>query len=238
MIPWEGIPAGHARPKTFPEERSGLKLHPYPDTLVGTRTTLSRNGDQYSMRILDLGCGSGTPLTRWKLAPSDHVTAMDINAESLARAKQKYPERRFLEGSGENLPLDDQSFDKVICAISLPYMNIPKALREINRVLIPSGELLLSLHPPRFTLAELRNAFPRPKATTYRLFVLANGICFHFFGKAPGESFQTERGMRIALRRSGFFPRLFHLEDGPAGERFIVEALKATAVRQVQARAA
>lgn len=202
------------------------------------RPGILNTGHQYSMRILDLGCGSGTPLTRWKLSPSDQVTGMDVNAESLARAKQKYPERRFLEGAGENLPLHDQSFDKVICAISLPYMNIPKALREINRVLIPSGELLLSLHPPRFTLAELRNTFPRPKATTYRLFVLANGICFHFFGRAPGESFQTEHGMRIALSRAGFFPRLFHLEDGPAGERFIVEALKATAIPQAQARAA
>jgi ubiquinone/menaquinone biosynthesis C-methylase UbiE len=117
------------------------------------------------VRTLDLGCGSGTPLTRWKLAPEDRITGVDVNMASLETARQKYPEHSFLYSAGEKLEFPEQTFDRVICALSLPYMKIPKALREIHRVLIPNGHLSLSLHPPNFTWCEFKKAFPRPKAS-------------------------------------------------------------------------
>jgi hypothetical protein len=71
--------------------------------------------------------------------------------------------------------------------------------------------LLLSLHPPSFTIAELlHNAIPKPVPTLFRLYVMSNGLLFHYTGRSVGflkgrtESFQTERGMRVALNRAGF----------------------------------
>ena len=183
------------------------------------------------MRVLDLGCGPGLDLVSWGVSASDEVTGLDIDESRLAIARQRFPNRTYLHGAGERLPFEDASFDRVISAVALPYMNIPTALAEIHRILVPDGRLSLSLHLPGFTLSELRNhALPRPIPTLFRLYVMANGVWFHLTGKTVGfinrrtESFQTERGMRLALDRSGFVTPTFRREPGPVGEMFIVEA--------------
>jgi ubiquinone/menaquinone biosynthesis C-methylase UbiE len=183
------------------------------------------------MRILDLGCGTGLDLASWGVTASDEVTGLDIDENLLAVARVRFPKRTYLHGAGERLPFGDKSFDRVISAVALPYMNIQKALTEIHRILVPSGGLSLSLHLPSFTMAELRhNALPRPIPTFFRLYVMANGVLFHCTGRTVGflngrtESFQTERGMRVALNHAGFVNPSFTRARGPVGEMFIVEA--------------
>ncbi len=131
------------------------------------------------------------------------------------------------------MPFEAESFDRVISGVALPYMNIPKTLSEIHRVLVPGGSLSLSLHLPSFTLSELlHNAIPRPIPTLFRLYVMANGVLFNYTGMTVGalrgrtESFQTERGMRIALKRAGFVDPSFTHSFDPGFERFVVEAKK------------
>lgn len=186
------------------------------------------------MRVLDLGCGSGCDLLSWGVAASDEVTGLDIDDSRLAIAKERFPNRTYVQGPGECLPFKDRSFDRVISAVALPYMNIQKALAEIHRVLEPGGGLSLSLHPLSFTISELlHHAIPKPLPTLFRLYVVADGLFFHCTGRTiefPSgrtESFQTERGMRIALGRSGFVNLSFRRGNGPAGETFVVEARKA-----------
>jgi ubiquinone/menaquinone biosynthesis C-methylase UbiE len=185
------------------------------------------------MRVLDLGCGSGRHLTRWGVTTSDAVTGLDINYHGVSIAKGKFPDRTYLQGAGECLPFADESFDRVISAIALPYMNIRKALAEIQRILVPGGAVSLSLHAPSFTIAELlRNAIPRPLPTVFRLYVMSNGLLFHCTGRNVGflkgrtESFQTERGMRLALNRAGFVNPSFSRSPGPVGETFLAAAAK------------
>ena len=185
------------------------------------------------MRVLDLGCGSGQELASWGITASDEVTGLDIDDSRLVTARVRFPNRTFLHGTGECLPFEDESFDRVISAVALPYMNIQKTLPEIHRILVPGGGLSLSLHLPSFTMAELlHNAIPKPVPTLFRLYVMANGLLFHCTGRAVGfvkgrtESFQTERGMRIALNRAGFVSLSFSRATGPVGETFIVEGRK------------
>jgi ubiquinone/menaquinone biosynthesis C-methylase UbiE len=189
------------------------------------------------MRIVDLGCGAGRDLVSWGVTPSDQITGLDIDDTSLAIAKLRFPDRTFLRGAGECLPLESESFDRVISAIAIPYMNIQRTLSEIHRVLVPGGGLSLSLHPPSFTIAELlHKAIPNPARTLFRLYVLANGVLFHGTGRTVGflrgrtESFQTERGMKIAMNRAGFVDLSFRRAVGPAGETFAVEARKSEVI--------
>jgi ubiquinone/menaquinone biosynthesis C-methylase UbiE len=183
------------------------------------------------MRVLDLGCGSGRDLASWGVTASDEVTGLDIDYSRLAIAKVRFPNRTYLKAAGECLPFGDESFGRVVSTLALPYMNIQKTLAEIHRILVPGGGLSLSLHPPSFTIAELlHNAIPKPVPTLFRLYVMANGLLFQCTGRTFGflkggmESFQTERGMRIALNRTGFVNLSFRRETGPVGERLIVEA--------------
>jgi ubiquinone/menaquinone biosynthesis C-methylase UbiE len=183
------------------------------------------------VRVLDLGCGSGLDLASWNVSASDEITGLDIDESRLAIARERFPKRTYLHGAGERLPFENGSFDRVISAVALPYMDIPTTLTEIHRILVVGGMLSVSLHLPSFTMAELRNnALPRPIPTLFRLYVMANGLLFHFTGKTVGfvngrtESFQTERGMRVALDRGGFVNPSFSRAPGPVGDMFIVEA--------------
>lgn len=184
------------------------------------------------MRVLDLGCGSGQDLVSWGVTASDEVTGLDIDESRLALARERFPKRTYLQGMGESLPFANESFDRVISSVALPYMNIQKALTEIHRVLVSEGSLSLSLHLPGFTVYELlHHAIPRAKATLFRLYVMANGTWFHWSGRTIGvlgrtESFQTERGMKIALTRAGFSRFSFTRIPGPTGVQFLVEARK------------
>lgn len=185
------------------------------------------------VRVFDLGCGSGRDLVSWGVADSDEVSGVDIDDSRVAVAKVRFPHRTYLQGAGERLPFPDESFDRVISSVALPYMNIPKTLAEIHRILVPGGGLSLSLHLPSFTIAELvHDAIPKPIPTLFRLYVIANGLLFHCTGRTVGflntrtESFQTERGMRVALNRAGFVNLSFTRASRAAGEAFIVEARK------------
>ena len=182
-------------------------------------------------RILDLGCGAGESwrtlgfdATNWK------IIGLDRRGELAAEASRKYRERGwcYLCAVGESLPFADCSLDGVISRGSLPYMHIPRTLRELHRVLVPQGWLRMSLHNPSFTWSEFREHFPRPSASLGRTLVLVNGIVFHFTGSVMSvrniaESCQTESGMRIALRRAGFVDVRFGHKD----PRFLVEARRA-----------
>jgi ubiquinone/menaquinone biosynthesis C-methylase UbiE len=186
------------------------------------------------MRILDLGCGPGRDLLSWGVTDSDEVTGLDNDSASLELARLRFPSRTYFLGCGEAMPFPDASFDRVISGVALPYMNIPKALGEIHRVLVPGGTFSASLHAVSFTVAELRHkAFPHPIPTLFRIYVLGNGVWFHCTGRTIGfvkgrtESFQTERGARVAFTREHFADLSFRRASGPAGETLTVEARRA-----------
>ena len=176
-------------------------------------------------RVLDLGCGAGGSPLRSDFSPDDDVTGVDIDEARLALARQRFPRRAFRCARGESLPFPDASFDRVVSNVALPYMDIPRTLAEVRRVLKPGGCVMFSVHPLRFTMSEFRKAAPHPIATGFRLFVVANGLYFHLTGRVlqvagRSESFQTRRGLRLALARAGFGSIAFTRPEG----RLIVEA--------------
>jgi hypothetical protein len=117
------------------------------------------------------------------------------------------PRLGYICARAEEIPLPDRSVQGVFCNVALPYMDIPRTLGEVHRVLVPGGWLKATLHPPSFTWSELRKSFPRPKQSLFRFFVFLNGMVLHFSGNviSPGrvaESCQTDAGMRLARIRS------------------------------------
>jgi SAM-dependent methyltransferase len=181
-------------------------------------------------RVLDFGCGSGDSWRKLGLSAEEwSVVGLDISLPRLCEAATQYKSRgwHYLRATGVEVPLRDSSVDGVLCNVALPYMNIPRALAELRRVLVPGGWLWASIHLPWFSLAEWRRTFPRPQQTMYRTYVLLNGIVFHCTGTPlvlgrMCESFQTERGMRLALTRAGFVDLRFESDE----KRFWCKAKK------------
>lgn len=72
------------------------------------------------MRVVDLGCGSGRDLASWGVTDSDEVTGLDIDDSRLAIASVRFPNRIYLQGAGECLPFENESFDRAISGVALP----------------------------------------------------------------------------------------------------------------------
>lgn len=104
-----------------------------------------------NIRVLDVGCGSGW-YAEHLLNQGATVTAFDLNADFVARTRQRVGDRAHVHQADLTRPLDfaaDDEFDLVLCPLVLHYLeNWEPALRELHRVLRPDGVLLFSTHHP------------------------------------------------------------------------------------------
>ncbi|MDZ7718847.1 MAG: class I SAM-dependent methyltransferase [Balneolaceae bacterium] len=88
--------------------------------------------DPMFLKGLDVGCGTGySTLALAKYC--SNVIGIDPSQSMLDRATE-YPNVKYVEGSGEEIPLPDDSIDIVTLAGSLFYINLNKAASEIRRV--------------------------------------------------------------------------------------------------------
>ncbi len=106
--------------------------------------TMDLQGDE---AVLDVPCGTGELeqrlLAEW---PDLSITGVDISREMLAQAMIKEGASRvcWIEADVTEIPMPDQSVDRVICANSFHYFRTPNdALSEMRRVLRPDGRLVL-----------------------------------------------------------------------------------------------
>ena len=92
-------------------------------------------------RLLELGCGGGTPETR-RLAERFAVTGVDISPRQVERARAAIPEAKFLCADFTELELPAGSFDAV-CAFyvfnHVPRELLPPLLANVHGWLRPSG---------------------------------------------------------------------------------------------------
>lgn len=105
-------------------------------------------GVQSGDRVLDVACGTGalTLATAEVAGPSGTVVGLDANPEMLEVARRKPVEIEWLEGTAEDLPFPDKSFDAVVSQFALMFFEDKrKALSEMMRVLKPGGQLAVAV---------------------------------------------------------------------------------------------
>jgi len=98
-------------------------------------------------RLLDVPCGTGALAQRLQVGwASVEVVGVDASAAMLehARAKHEGKPYRWLQADVHDLPLEDESFDVVVCVNSFHCFDRPAdVLAEFGRVLRPGGRLLI-----------------------------------------------------------------------------------------------
>jgi SAM-dependent methyltransferase len=102
-------------------------------------------------RVLEVGIGSGlnlpyydTPRVEkvWGLEPSP-----ELRAVASARAANAGLHVEILDAAGEAVPMDDRFFDTVLTTWTMcSIADVPRALREMRRVLKPEGRLVFAEH--------------------------------------------------------------------------------------------
>lgn len=96
------------------------------------------------LRVLDVGCGQGIDIARYAMAGAT-VTGIDLTPRHVELATAHLAAMKLdatiVRGDAERLPFADGSFDRVSSNGVLHHTpDMPAALREIRRVLVPPGE--------------------------------------------------------------------------------------------------
>jgi SAM-dependent methyltransferase len=127
-------------------------------------------------RFLDAGCGDGIYLRELGTLPRPPrtVVAVDISAKILEvagrTARQAGIEPQLLRANLERLPFSDASFDVVLATQVIEHLLDPaRGMREIARVLIPGGRLVISTDHDRALVSRVLNA---PRDALVQLFRL------------------------------------------------------------------
>ncbi len=90
---------------------------------------------KYADKLLDVGCGTGISAQVFNC----DITGIDSSEKMISIAREKHPEHKWLVSQAEDLPFDNEGFDKVICVTAIHnFDDINKALDEMIRVSKPS----------------------------------------------------------------------------------------------------
>jgi ubiquinone/menaquinone biosynthesis C-methylase UbiE len=121
-----------------------------------TEQTLALMGLKHGERVLDLGCGAGwaTRLLAQLVAGGGErpgqVVGLDVSDEMVRRARgasTQCDNVLFVVGSAQQIPWEENFFDKVLSVESFYYYGDQDgALDELFRVLAPKGELFILIN--------------------------------------------------------------------------------------------
>lgn len=116
--------------------------------------------------VLDYGCGDGASSRVLLACGARHVYGVDLSDKAIALARGRgIANTTFEVGDAHHLPWPDASFDVVVGRAILHHLDLPRATRELVRVLRPGGEIFFVeplYHNPLAALFRLLT----PKART------------------------------------------------------------------------
>jgi ubiquinone/menaquinone biosynthesis C-methylase UbiE len=100
--------------------------------------------------VLEIGCGCGSEAERFARAGARY-TAVDLTNAAPSITQRPFQlgglEGRFIQGDAEDQPFADGSFDLVYSHGVLHHTpNTPRTIREVHRVLAPSGRAVIMLN--------------------------------------------------------------------------------------------
>jgi SAM-dependent methyltransferase len=105
-------------------------------------------GDVRGRDVLEFGCGAA----QWSIAlarTGARAVGIDLSTKQLRHARRAGPDLPLVQGSVEELPFADASFDVVFCDHgAMEFADPSRTVPEAARVLRPDGRLVFSIVSP------------------------------------------------------------------------------------------
>uniref|UniRef100_A0A8C8RDN5 Methyltransferase type 11 domain-containing protein n=1 Tax=Pelusios castaneus TaxID=367368 RepID=A0A8C8RDN5_9SAUR len=103
--------------------------------------------------VVDVGCGSGQS-TRVLAARFEKVVGTDISEAQIEEAKQaaSFPNVSYQVCPAEELPFEDGSVDLITSFAAAHWFDIPRFMKEVDRVLKPRGCVALSTYSANLSI--------------------------------------------------------------------------------------
>ncbi|MFA1820193.1 class I SAM-dependent methyltransferase [Virgibacillus oceani] len=118
----------------------------HPGGLKLTKELLAHEKLDVSTSVLDAGCGTGQTAAYIAKEYGCHVTALDNNEIMVEKANDRFLTEKLqikaVEGSVEDLPFAEASFDIVLSESVMLFTDVARSIPEFKRVLKPNGKLL------------------------------------------------------------------------------------------------
>jgi SAM-dependent methyltransferase len=132
VSPGDGWPGASARSPSYSETNYAVRA----PLVRWLEREAAAAGDRYGRyRVLDVGCGVKPYLPFFRAYVSEYV-GVDVDNPTAD-----------LEGSAEDLPVEDARFEVVLCTQTLEHcVDPPRAVRELRRVVADGGRVLASTH--------------------------------------------------------------------------------------------
>lgn len=158
-----------------------------------------------TLRVLDLGCGSGNVLDG---LPRDSlwIVGADLVPEMVAAAARAHPNDQFVVADAAQLPFAPNSLDLVTCLGVLEYVPKPeRVLRSIHSALKPGGHLVMSFPNRSSPFRRLRGV---ERGAERALVRILDGLRGRKREAQPGEAYQhaqwSPRQAEQMLKAAGF----------------------------------
>ena len=161
-------------------------------------------------KVLDVATGTGDVAFAIKKKYKSEIIGLDLSINMLDIAKKKSKKMNaedivFMEGDAENLPFDDNAFNKLVISYGLRNLgDCKKGLEEFYRVLKPNSKIgiLEFLHPKLTIMSKLfkfyfNNILPRVAS------LFSNSKAYRYLPESV-ENFMTPNELKILLEEVGF----------------------------------
>lgn len=162
-------------------------------------------------KVIDIGCGTGYGSA--VLGEKYEATAIDNSNEAIEYANKHYSKKaKFLTANATKLPFRDSSFDAACSFETIEHIKeVKKFLKEVVRVLRPSGKFILStpnriIHSPG---GEIKSCYHVKEYTAKELTRLLN----KYFGSVEVKGQTKSKRARTALKD--------FMDSQEARERFV-----------------
>jgi ubiquinone/menaquinone biosynthesis C-methylase UbiE len=162
-------------------------------------------------KVIDIGCGTGYGSA--VLGEKYEVTAIDNSDEAIGFANKHYSKKaKFLTANATKLPFRDSSFDVACSFETIEHIKeVKKFLKEVVRVLRPSGKFILStpnriIHSPG---GEIKSCYHVKEYTVEELTRLLD----KYFGSVEVKGQTKSKRARTALKD--------FMDSQEARERFV-----------------